>query len=37
MNKILSLNLKTIEEVHRELYRGLRDWFRLSSRIALDC
>jgi len=25
MNKILNLNLKTIEEVHREPYRGLRE------------
>jgi IS605 OrfB family transposase len=23
--------------VHKELYRELREWFRLSSRIALDC
>jgi len=39
MNKIfsLNLNLKTIEEVHRELYRGLREWFGLSSRITVDC
>ena len=39
MNKIfsLNLNLKTIEEVHRELYRGLRERFGLPSRIALDC
>jgi putative transposase len=37
INKILSLNIKTIKEVHRELYRELRKWFGLSSRIALDC
>jgi len=37
INKILSLNLKTLKEVHRELYRELREWFGLSSRIALDC
>jgi len=37
INKILSLNLKTIKDVHRELYRELREWFGLSSRIALDC
>jgi IS605 OrfB family transposase len=37
INKILSLNLKTIREVHRELYRELREWFGLPSRIALDC
>jgi len=37
INKILSLNLKTIEDVHRELYRELREWFGLPSRIAVDC
>ena len=37
MNKILSLNLKTIKDAHRELYRGLRERFGLPSRIALDC
>jgi IS605 OrfB family transposase len=37
INKILSLNLKTLKEVHRELYRELREWFGLPSRIALDC
>jgi putative transposase len=37
INKILSLNLKTIKDVHRELYRELREWFGLPSRIALDC
>jgi len=37
MNRILSLNLKTIKEVHRELYRGLREWFGFPSRIALNC
>ena len=37
INKILSLNLKTIRDVHRELYRELREWFGLPSRIALDC
>jgi IS605 OrfB family transposase len=37
INRILSLNLKTIKDVHRELYRELREWFELPSRIALDC
>ncbi len=37
INRILSLNLKTIKEVHRELYRELREWFGLPSRIAIDC
>jgi len=37
MNKILSLNLKTLKEVHRELYRELRGWFGLPSRVAVDC
>ena len=37
INKILSLNLKNIKDVHRELYRELREWFGLPSRIALDC
>jgi len=35
MNKILSLNLRTIKDAHRKLYRELREWFGLSSRIAL--
>jgi len=37
INKILGLNLKTTKEVHRELYRELREWFGLPSRIAVDC
>jgi transposase len=37
INKILSLNLKTIRDVHNALYRELREWFGLPSRIALDC
>jgi len=36
INKILSLNLKTIRDAHRELYRELREWFGLPSRIAVD-
>ena len=37
INRILSLNLKTIKDVHRVLYRELREWFGFPSRIALDC
>jgi len=37
INRILSLNLKTIKDVHRVLYRELREWFGLPSRIAIDC
>jgi len=37
INKILSLNLKTIRDVHRELYRELREWLGLPSRTAVDC
>jgi IS605 OrfB family transposase len=37
INKILSLNLKTIRDVHNALYRELREWFGLPSRIAIDC
>jgi putative transposase len=35
--KILSLNLKTIRDVHNALYRELREWFGIPSRIAVDC
>ena len=37
MNKILSLNLKTIRKVHRELYRELREWFGFPPRMAIHC
>jgi IS605 OrfB family transposase len=37
INKILRLNLKKIGEIHNALYRELREWFGLPSRIALDC
>ncbi|MFZ8824845.1 MAG: hypothetical protein ACO2O0_11980 [Desulfurococcales archaeon] len=37
INKILRLNLKKIWEVHNALYRELREWFDLPSRVALDC
>ena len=35
INKIPSLDLKTIKEVHQELYRELREWFGMPSRVAL--
>jgi len=37
VNKILSLNLKIIRNVHRVLYRELRELFKMPSRIALSC
>ena len=37
INKILRLNLKKIGEIHNALYRELREWFDLPSRVALDC
>jgi len=37
LNRILSLNLKTIKDVHRALYRELVEWFSLPSRVAVDC
>jgi len=37
LNRILSLNLKTIKDVHRALYRELVEWFGLPSRVAVDC
>jgi putative transposase len=37
INKILRLNLKKIGEVHNALYRELREWFDLPSRVAIDC
>ena len=37
INKILRLNLKKIGEVHSALYRELREWFDLQSRVAIDC
>jgi len=36
-NKIPSLDLRIIKDVHQELYGELREWFGLPSRIALDC
>jgi len=37
INKILGLSLRSIGRVHSVLYRELREWFGLPSRIALDC
>jgi len=37
INRILSQDLMTIRDAHRELYRELREWFGLPSRIAVDC
>jgi putative transposase len=37
MNRILSLDLRSIGRVHNALYRELREWFGLPSRVAVDC
>ena len=37
INKILSLDLRSIGRVHKALYRGLRGWFDLPSRVAIEC
>jgi len=37
MNRILSLNLRTVKDVPRTLYRELIEWFGLPSRVAVDC
>jgi IS605 OrfB family transposase len=37
INKILRMNLKKIGEVHNALYRKLKEWFGLPSRLAIDC
>jgi hypothetical protein len=37
MNKILRLDLRSIGSVHNALYRELREWFDLPSRVAIDC
>jgi transposase len=37
INKILSLGLRSIGRVHNTLYRELREWFGLPSRVAVDC
>ncbi len=37
INKILRLDLRSIGRVHNSLYRELREWFDLPSRVAIDC
>jgi hypothetical protein len=37
INKILRLDLRSIGRVHNALYRELREWFDLPSRVAVDC
>jgi hypothetical protein len=37
INKILRLDLRSIGRVYNALYRGLREWFDLPSRVAIDC
>ena len=37
INKILRLDLRSIGSVHNALYRELREWFDLPSRVAIDC
>jgi hypothetical protein len=37
INRILSLDLRSIGRVHNALYRDLREWFDLPSRVAVDC
>ena len=37
INKILRLNLKKIGEIHKALYRELKEWFGLPPRTAIDC
>jgi hypothetical protein len=36
INKILRLDLRSIGRVHNALYRELKEWFGLPSRIAVD-
>jgi IS605 OrfB family transposase len=37
INRILSLDLRSIGSVHNALYRELMEWFGLPSRTAVDC
>jgi hypothetical protein len=37
INRILSLGLRSVGSVHNALYRELREWFGLPSRVAVDC
>ena len=37
INRILSLDLRSIGRAHNALYRELREWLGLPSRITVDC
>ena len=37
INRILSLDLRSIGRVHNALYRELKEWFDLPPRTAIDC
>jgi len=37
INRILRLGLRSIGRVHNALYRELKEWFDLPSRVAIDC
>jgi putative transposase len=37
INRNLRLDLRSVGRVHNALYRGLREWFDLPSRVAIDC
>jgi hypothetical protein len=37
INRILSLDLGSIGRIHNALYRELKEWFGLPSRVAVDC
>jgi hypothetical protein len=37
LQRILSLDLRSLKDVHKVLYRELREWFGFPSRIAIDC
>jgi hypothetical protein len=37
INRILSLDLRSIGRVHNALYIELREWLGLPSRVAIDC
>jgi hypothetical protein len=37
INKIPSLDLRSFGRVHNALYRELREWFDLPSRVAINC
>lgn len=37
INKILCQNLKSTKDIYRGLYRELIEWFRLPSRVVIEC